>query len=353
MNLTFTPREELSDYEWDKQAKRWRRPDISVETLKELSKRSTWNGLGRFGLYLSLLIFSAWATLKVANVSIWLAIPVLYIYYFLYGFWVALAHELQHKTVFGKGADWFSEILFFFVQALVWNSPRYARISHKMHHRYTMVHDVDPETAWGINQDQELVRAVLFKQIRSILVIGAVGEWFRAVRCQIERLAGKRDELMQTFCSEEDVRAIRIESAGILVFHALVLTAAIAFRRWEPIVFVTIAWQIGGPFELLWHNTQHIGRLKNVNEQRLATRSIKVNPLVKLLYWGLDDHVEHHLYPAVPSYNLPKLHKLLSPMEAKPQGLFDCWREMFAIGTEKDVRPQNEYVPVTQEQLAK
>jgi len=351
MDLKFTAREELSEYEWNPQAKKWRRPDISIETLKELSKRSTWNGLWRFGFYVSLLLLSAWGTMAVANVSFWLAIPLLYVYYFFFGFMVAIGHELQHKTVFGKGADWFSELIFFFAQALMWNSPRYARISHKLHHRYTMVEGIDPETAWGTKQDSNLVRAILFGLIRSILVIGAIPSWFASVGRQTQRIAGKRDEMMKEFCSEEDVKAIRLESAGILLFQTLVLVAAIWLRRWELILFITIAWQIGGPFENLFHMTQHIGRMKDVNDQRLATRSVKVNPLIKLIYWGLDDHVEHHLYPAVPSYNLPKLNKLLQPIEAEPRTMAGCWREMLTIGAEKDVSPQSEYVPVTAEQL--
>jgi len=91
---------------------------------------------------LSLAIF----TILAAQSSILLTIPILYFYYFLYGFWVAFGHELQHKTVFNRSLDNFSEVVFFIVQILMWSSPRYARISHRLHHRYTMVCGKDPET---------------------------------------------------------------------------------------------------------------------------------------------------------------------------------------------------------------
>ena len=98
--------------------------------------------------------------------------------------------------------------------------------------------------------------------------------------------------------------------------------------------------------EALWHSTEHIGRIHNMNDQRLVTRSVRVNPVVRLLYGGLDDHVDHHLFPIVPSRNLPKLHKLLQRELAEPRGMISCWKEMFAIAREKDVRPENEYVAV-------
>ncbi len=350
MKLEFTCREELSDYEWDSVKKKWNRPDISIEMLKSLSGRSTWSGLWRLGFFISLLSLSLWAVLFVSRYSLWLAIPVLYVYYFFYGFWIAIAHELQHKTVFAKSADGFSEIVFFFIQALMWNSPRYARISHKLHHRYTMVRDVDPETAWPESGDS-LAKAVLCNTVLKFFVAGALKDWVQSVQTQIFRALGKKDKLMRDDCTDEDVKTVRIESAAILLLHLAVVLTAIVLRRWEPIVFITFAWHMGGPFESLWHNTQHIGRPKNMNDQRLVTRSVKVNPLIKLIYWGLDDHVEHHDFPAIPSRNLPKLHRLLCDREAPARTMPECWREMLVIGREKENRSTHEYMAVSADVL--
>ncbi|MDA0991966.1 MAG: fatty acid desaturase, partial [Verrucomicrobia bacterium] len=146
--LVFVPREKLSEYEWAPANKRWVRPKVDHEVLDKLCERSTLNGFLRVGWFMALLAASAAATIWVSRINIWLAIPVLYSYYFLYGFWVAIAHELQHRMVFAKSLNWFSDIFFFFVQVLLWNSPRYARISHQLHHRYTMVRGIDPETDW-------------------------------------------------------------------------------------------------------------------------------------------------------------------------------------------------------------
>ncbi|MFT5241837.1 MAG: fatty acid desaturase [Kiritimatiellia bacterium] len=345
MDLEFTPRGELSEYEWSHEGRNWRRLGLDVDVVKKLSERSTWNGLYRVGQFVLFLAVTIALTVLAAKQSLWLAIVPLYGYYFLYGFWVAIAHELQHKTVFARNFDWFSEPLFFLVQALMWNSPRYARKSHQLHHRYTMVRGIDPETDWPEVITSKWLRSVLRDALFRILVIGAVKALFKEILVQIRRALGQKDRMMTDHCSEKDNAAIRRESAGILLFHIAVAAAAIVFQRWELILFVTIAWQIGSAFEGLWHNTEHITRLYDVNDQRLCTRSIKVGPFVRLLYWGLDDHIDHHIYPTVPSRNLPELHTMLKKDLPEPQSLLNCWREMLAVAKEKDFRPQSEFVP--------
>ncbi|HVP19742.1 MAG TPA: hypothetical protein VMU36_12150 [Spirochaetia bacterium] len=108
----FAARNQLSRFEWDTQRKDWKRPPIDRQALKELSKRSTLNGVVRVAWFLFLLAVPAVAAISVSRINPWLSIPVLYVSYFFYGFWVAIAHELQHKTVFAESADLFSEVFF-------------------------------------------------------------------------------------------------------------------------------------------------------------------------------------------------------------------------------------------------
>lgn len=44
-----------------------------------------------------------------------------------------------------------------------------------------------------------------------------------------------------------------------------------------------------------------------------ATRSVRTSPLVAFFMCNLNLHLEHHLFPAVPWYNLPRVHALLQP----------------------------------------
>lgn len=342
---TFTPRAELRDHEWDNQRKDWRRPPLDRAVLKELTERSTANGLVRSVYFVSLLSAAAVVTVVVARTNVWLAILPLYAYYFLYGFWVALGHELQHRTVFAKSADWLNETVFYPVQTLMWNSPTYARVSHKLHHRYTMVRGHDPETDWPEVITTKWLRRHLLKLASRMLVIGAVIDLGRAVLRQVRRASGVQDWMMRDHCTADQCRAIRVESLAILIAHAAVVAVAILTRTWWLLIFVTIAWQIGSAFEQLWHNTKHLGLPRNVNDHRLNTRSVRVGWFIRSFFWGLDDHVEHHLYPAVPSRKLKELHTLLKPELREAEPMLLCWKEMFEISREKERDPGREFVP--------
>jgi fatty acid desaturase len=108
---------------------------------------------------------------------------------------------------------------------------------------------------------------------------------------------------------------------------------------------VTVAWQLGTGFETLWHFTEHVGRPFNVNDHRLNTRSISVGPFIRSIYWGLDHHVDHHLWPAVPSRNLSRLHALVAKDLPVPGTIRGCWAEMWSIAREKDRDTSREFVP--------
>jgi len=346
MRLRFTSRKELPDFEWELSQSFKNRMNLNRETIRALSERSNLHGVLRVALFSGSLVLLAWLSIVVTRLHGALAILPLYVYWFLYGFWVALGHELQHKMVFRKSWERVSEVIYFLVQVLMWNSPRYARISHRLHHRYTMVREVDPETDWPEVITSAWLRKYLSRLLQSIFLIGVPRSLGSAIRLQVERICGKKDRMMRDHCSENDCRRIRIESTAILGYHFLVVAGALWFWTLWPILLITVAWQIGSAMESLWHSTEHIGRAHNVNDQRLATRSVRVSPFIRLLYGGLDDHVDHHLFPSVPSMNLPRLHRLLARELAPTRSMIGCWREMFAIAREKDVHQESEYVPV-------
>ena len=79
---------------------------------------------------------------------------------------------------------------------------------------------------------------------------------------------------------------------------------------------------------------------------------ISIIATVTLIFWGLDDHVDHHLYPVVPSRNLPKLHRILEKDLPDPENVFGCWTEMFEISREKDRDPEREFVSVEAQEAA-
>jgi Na+-transporting NADH:ubiquinone oxidoreductase subunit F len=68
---------------------------------------------------------------------------------------------------------------------------------------------------------------------------------------------------------------------------------------------------------------------ENVLDHRLNCRTVHMNFINRYFYWNMNYHVEHHMFPLVPYYHLPKLHELVKPdMPAPYSSVWNAWREI-------------------------
>jgi fatty acid desaturase len=75
--------------------------------------------------------------------------------------------------------------------------------------------------------------------------------------------------------------------------------------------------------------TQHIGLAEDVLDHRLNSRTVYINPFSRFVYWNMNYHVEHHMFPMVPYHRLPELHQEMLNDCAKPySGFWDAYREI-------------------------
>ena len=56
---------------------------------------------------------------------------------------------------------------------------------------------------------------------------------------------------------------------------------------------------------------QHGGLAEDVLDHRLNSRTVYMNPVSRWIYWNMNYHVEHHMFPMVPYHALPRLHELI------------------------------------------
>lgn len=100
----------------------------------------------------------------------------------------------------------------------------------------------------------------------------------------------------------------------IFEYCLLIITYTIIFQ-FVPFSVFTSVWLI--PFCLTNFTinirglTQH--GITDATDPLIASRSIEANPVVQFLLVHENYHLEHHLFPSIPSYNLPKLHQLILP----------------------------------------
>jgi fatty acid desaturase len=64
--------------------------------------------------------------------------------------------------------------------------------------------------------------------------------------------------------------------------------------------------------------TQHAGLAEDVLDHRLNSRTVYMNPIFRYVYWNMNYHIEHHIFPMVPYHALPKLHAIMAPDLPKP-----------------------------------
>jgi len=133
------------------------------------------------------------------------------------------------------------------------------------------------------------------------------------------------DQWMDTLypASEPEKRRAPIRWARFLLAgHGLILAVSVCFHWWMLPVVTTLAPFYGGWLFFLCNNTQHIGLQDDVADFRLCCRTFTMNPFVEFLYWHMNYHTEHHMYAAVPCYNLARLHALIKhDLPPCPHGL--------------------------------
>ena len=91
--------------------------------------------------------------------------------------------------------------------------------------------------------------------------------------------------------------------------------------------------------------TQHAGLKEDIKDHRHSTRTVKLNPIFSFLYWQMEYHIEHHMFPMVPSYNLPKLYEVIKDQMPEPQTLYQAYKEIIPAVIKKSKNPDY-FIPV-------
>jgi len=318
----------------------WYRSPIPKDKFKALHKRSNLKGAIQTLGYLGIL----GATGLSAFYSFWhfpwqVTVALVFLHGMVSAFMINGVHELGHGTVFEtkKLNRFFCHILAF----LGWINHETFYTSHTRHHRYTL-HAPD---------DLEVVLPLRL-MIRHFFMVGFIDPplaW-NALKTTLRIARGKFEgewELTLYPPGDKTGRSVPIRWARILlVGHALIAAAAIASGQWIIVVLVTLAPFYGGWLFFLCNNTQHIGLQDYVQDFRLCCRTFTLNPIVRFLYWQMNYHTEHHMYAAVPCYNLGRLHACIRhDLPPSPKGLFGVWKQIATIQARQEKDPAYQYQP--------
>ncbi|WP_048645890.1 fatty acid desaturase family protein [Nitratireductor soli] len=294
----------------------WYHTDVPRKEMKALMQRSDGAAIRDTAVWLgAMAVFATGAVLLWP--SAW-AIPLFLAYGVLYGSATdSRWHECGHGTAFKT--RWMNDAVYQIASFMIMRNPVTWRWSHARHHTDTIIVGRDPEIS--VMRPPDLARLVLN-------VFGIVDVW-HAVIDMARNAGGRLSAAERDFIPpQEQPKVIRIARIWVAIYAATGATA-IATGSILPLLL------IGGPrLYGAWHHVmtgllQHGGLAEDVTDHRLNSRTVLMNPVSRFIYWNMNYHVEHHMFPMVPYHALPRLHALIGhDLPAPNPSILDGYREM-------------------------
>jgi fatty acid desaturase len=317
---------------------RWYRTPLDRETLARLNAKSDARGmvqaLGHLGL---LLLTGGMALYGFGRWPWWVVVLVVFLHGMIASFAINAVHELTHRSVFRT--DWLNLVFARKYAFIGWINFSHFYTSHMRHHQFTLHPPEDLEVVLPIR----LMVLDFFK--RGFINVAGFLEVFRITfRHAREKFEGEWETALFPESEAEKRRPVIFWARFLLIGHGLVLAVSLLEGWWLLPVVASLAPFYGGWLFFLCNNTQHIGLQDNVPDFRLCCRTFLLNPAVRFVYWQMNYHIEHHMYAAVPCYNLGKLHRAIEhELPPTPGGIAATWKEIAAIQRRQSREPGYQY----------
>ena len=288
---------------------------IDKELLNSLSQRSDKLALIWFGSYFLLLaVIGASVVLTWGS---WWTWPFTIAYGAIWGCAASGVHETCHKTPFRT--RWLNEIVLWAFGWMVQMEPVSVRWGHTGHHSFAHFDEGDTE----LSEPNPV-------SWRLLLMVGSgLGGTYFYWKSLVGQASGFITEEMRAVIPPNRVPKA-ISNARVMVgLYALMIIWALLAQSWLPIILTFAARIIGGPVTGMFHLTQHTCLQMNVKDHRYSTRSFTASPTTRFFYFNMNYHVEHHMFPMVPFYNLPQLGAALKDQLPKPcKGIWGVFSEI-------------------------
>lgn len=274
----------------------WFRSEVRRRRMKELMRRSDRPAVRDTAIWLGAMAVSG--ALGAVFWGGWLAVPFFVVYGVLYGSgsdsrW----HECGHGTAFKS--RWLDACVYQLASFMVMRNPTVWRWSHTRHHTDTLI----------VGRDPEIVAMRPARLARILANLVGLVDVPLAVRDMLLHACGRLTAEQRTFVPDAErakaVRTARIWLAG----YAAVAAACVLTGSLLPAMFIGGPRLYGAYMIYVYGLTQHAGMGENVLDHRLNTRTVKLNRIHRFLYWNMNYHVEHHMFPMVPYHRLPELHE--------------------------------------------
>jgi fatty acid desaturase len=297
-------------------AAEWYHSDVPRKVMKELMQRRDGPALRDTAIWAAGHVLAAaggiyfWGT--------WWCVPFFFVYGVLYGSacdsrW----HECGHGTAFRTG--WMNDVIYHIASFQVMRNPVAWRWSHARHHTNTYI----------VGRDPEIVFMRPPAVVKLILAFIGIRDAWESLGILARQAGGRLSDDEKDYIPEgERPKAILAARIHMAIYAA---TGALSLATWSllPLMLIGLPRIYGCWHMVMCGLLQHGGLAENVVDHRLNTRTVYMNPISRWIYWNMNYHVEHHMFPMVPYHALPRLHELIKDDLPPPNtSILDGFREM-------------------------
>jgi fatty acid desaturase len=297
----------------------WYHTEVPRKTMKALMQRSDGPAIRDTILWFVLLFGSAaggiwfWGT--------WWCVPFFFVYGLIYGSssdsrW----HECGHGTAFKT--RWMNDVIYQIASFMVMRNPVQWRWSHARHHTDTIIVGRDAEIA--VMRPPDLLKAAL-------MFTGLLDFRYSLPGIFRQAFIGlSADE--KSYIPETEVHKTIVAARWHVAIYLATVAVAIYMWSFLPLMLIGLPRLYGSWHMVLTGLLQHIGLADNVVDHRLNTRTVYMNPISRWIYWNMNYHVEHHMFPMVPYHALPELHALIKHDLPEPNpSMWHAYKEAWPV----------------------
>ena len=326
---------------------RWYRCPIDPTTLRDLARPSDSRGLLQAIGHLAMWAATGSAAYCLFDLGMWWGFcAALFLHGTVAAFFTAPHHELCHTTVFRT--KWLNKFFLRVFSFLGWQNFEIYRFSHSYHHRFTLFVEGDREEVLPVTPS---LRILYLAQLFTLNITGGYQSrgLIPTLKNFVEIALNRFDNPFNSWGSElyeghreERMKAVRW-ARTVLLGHVSVIAFFVGVG--EPVVAVLVS---GSAFFANWLRyfvgvPMHCGLRSHVPDFRKCVRTITLDPVTQFLYWYMNWHLEHHMYAAVPCYNLEKLHRAVAHDMPETRTLIGAWKEMRETWKRQQNEPDYEY----------
>ncbi len=323
---------------------KWYRSPLPREQLSKLNKRSDFKGFLQAGGYLGLIVATAAASIYSFYHWPWyVTVLITYVHGMLCPFTINAVHELVHDSVFKT--RWLNRFFARIFSFIGWHAPLHFWVGHTEHHKFTLYRPEDLQIDYLPTKPDVMKSMLEWAIINPRWIYRGIGFHLRRARWKIP----ENDTATRIMFPDSDPKRqwqTRRWEWILLLGHGAIITVSLIMGWWMVPIVVSLTPMYGAWLFFLCNNTQHLGLPEHDPDFRICCRTITLNPFLRFLYWHMNYHTEHHMYAAVPCYNLGKLHQLIkADLPHCPHGLIETWQQVNMIYKERKTNPDYQYVP--------